>query len=71
MHDLKAVSILLRRENDKGSPLTEEEVLAIRDQSIAVMLPSTAAVEVCDKRGYDDINPEKCWSEWQQIRKQL
>jgi hypothetical protein len=65
------VSVLLRHEREKGTPLTEEEVLAIRDKSTAVMLPPSSAIEVTSKRGYDDIDPERCWSQWQQVRTQL
>ena len=65
------VSVLLRHEREKGSPLTEPEVIAIRDNSVAVMLPRSAAIEIAQKRGYDDIDPEQCWAEWQRVRIQL
>jgi len=65
------VSVLLRHEREKGSPLTEPEVIAIRNNSVAVMLPRSAAIEIAQKRGYDDIDPEQCWAEWQRVRIQL
>ncbi len=65
------VSVLLRHERDKGAPLTEDEVIAIRDKSVAVMLRQSAAAEMAQKRGYDDIDPERCWAEWQRVRTQL
>ena len=65
------VSVLLHHEREKGSPLTEPEVIAIRDNSVAVMLPRSAAIEIAQKRGYDDIDPEQCWAEWQRVRRQL
>ena len=65
------VAILLRREQDKGSPLTEDEVIAIRDKSTAVMTPRPVAVKIAEQRGYDDIDPEDCWAQWQEIRKTL
>ena len=65
------VSVLLHHERDKGAPLTEAEVIAIRDKSIAVMLRESVAVEMARKRGYDDINPERCWSQWQRVRTEL
>jgi len=43
------VSVLLKHERDKGTPLTEDEVLAIRDKATAVMLPSSAVNEVAQK----------------------
>jgi len=65
------VSVLLRHERDKGEPLTEDEVIAIRDKSVAVMLRQSAAVEIAQKRGYDDIDPARCWLEWQRVRAEL
>jgi hypothetical protein len=65
------VSVLVRSERDKGSPLTEEEVLAIRDKSAVVMMRRRHAVEMAEKRGYDDIDPTQCWSEWQRVRVEL
>ena len=65
------VSILLRHERDKGSPLTEDEVIAIRGKSVVIMLRQSAAIEMAQKRGYDDIDPKQCWSEWQRVRTQL
>jgi hypothetical protein len=65
------VSQLLAREREKGAPLTEDEVLAIRNNSKAVALPVEAAAAVERGRGYQDINPERCWQEWQQARVDL
>jgi hypothetical protein len=58
------VSVLLRHERDKGAALTEDEVIAIRDESAAIMLPRRLASEMGQKRGYDDIDPEQGWLEW-------
>ena len=65
------VSVLLRHETDKGSPLTEQEVLAIRDDRTAVALPRDQVAKIAESRGYDDIDPEHCWEQWQQVRTQL
>ena len=65
------VSILSRHEQDKGAPLTEHEVIAIRNKSVAIMLRRSAAMEIAVKRGYDDIDPESCWTEWQRVRTEL
>jgi hypothetical protein len=65
------VSMLLRHERDKGAPLTEMEVIEIRDKSIAIMLRESIAREMARSRGYDDIDPERCWSEWQRVRAEL
>jgi hypothetical protein len=63
------VSTLLNREQAKGSPLTEAEVLQIRDTCPAVAVPVHVAEKIDAERGYKDIDPEKCWEEWQEARK--
>jgi hypothetical protein len=65
------VSTLLRREREKNSPLTEPEVLEIRDQSLVVMVPASKLGELVEARGYADIDREQCWSEWQVARLQF
>jgi hypothetical protein len=65
------VSTLLRLEEEKGSPLTEQEVLSIRDAAPAVALPVEPASAVEKARGYRDIDLDNCWEEWQQARLEL
>src|SRR5437016_11753647 len=60
--------LLLRAEQLKGKPLTETEVLRIRDKATCVMMPADAARQMEENRGYPDIDPENCWAEWQQRR---
>ena len=62
------VAVLLHGEREKGSPLTEAEVWAIRDAAHSVVTPVSVALEVAKGRGYDDIDPENAWEEWQAIR---
>ena len=62
------VSLLLGREKSKGSPLTEQEVLEIRNKATVVALPADAAATVTAERGYRDIDADRCWEEWQQAR---
>ncbi len=69
---MPALAHLLREaERVKGSPLTRAEVLAVRDKGACVMLRATAALELEDKRGFRDIDPENCWEEWQSLRQVL
>ncbi|TDR79735.1 hypothetical protein [Paludibacterium purpuratum] len=56
--------LLLNLEKQKGSPLSESEVIEIRDKAVCIMLPLTAKVEMDEKRGYRDIDPENVWVEW-------
>jgi hypothetical protein len=65
------VAILLSREEAKGSPLTEAEVIAIRDACSSVAVPADAVAAIEEARGYQDIDPEHCWEQWQEARKQL
>lgn len=65
------VSTLLNREQAKGSPLTEAEVIQIRDGCPSVAVPIDVALKIDEERGYKDIDPERCWEEWQEARKRL
>lgn len=65
------VSVLLNRENAKGTTLTENEVLEIRDKAIVVALPENQALAVVEQRGYQDIDPDHCWEQWQKARVDL
>ncbi|HEX7816509.1 hypothetical protein [Dyella sp.] len=65
------VALLYKAEQTMGAPLTEAQVLAIRDHAICVVLPYNVAVAGEKARGYPDIVAENCWAEWQLARKQL
>ncbi len=65
------VAILLNREQQKGAPLTEEEVIAIRDGAACIAMPRDVAAKVAAERGYDDIDPEDAWEAWKAIRPSL
>lgn len=64
-------ALLVNAEGNKGAPLTEQEVLAIRDKSVCVMMPLDQAVKMDESRGYCDINPENCWDEWLMLRQSM
>jgi len=65
------VATLLNRERAKGSPLTEAEANEIRDSCPSVAVPIDVAEKIDAKRGYKDIDPERCWEQWQEARKSL
>lgn len=65
------VTILLHHERKKGGPLTEEEVLAIRDGAVCMTMPLGVAAQMADKRGYDDIRLENAWEDWLAVRTNL
>lgn len=62
------ITVLLFREKSKGSPLTEQEVLEIRDKAIVIALPKEEALQIAESRGYQDIDPDHCWEQWQRAR---
>jgi hypothetical protein len=65
------VATLLNHERTKGEPLTEQEVIQIRDACPSVALRPEQVRAIADRRGYKDIDPENCWEEWQEVRKDL
>lgn len=62
------VVLLLDRERRKGSPLTEVEVLDLRDGCACIALPAAEAQTFLEKRGYDDVSLDNVWSDWQAFR---
>lgn len=65
------VAVLTNRATAKGAPLTEAEVLAIRDSAECTMVPRDVVPEIVASRGYEDIDPERAWDEWNAIRPSL
>ena len=65
------VALLIKAEELKGSSLTRNQVLAIRDNANCVMLPSSAKAEMEEERGYADIDPEDCWQDWLVVRAKM
>jgi hypothetical protein len=61
-------ALLLHHERKKGAPLTEAEVIAIRNEATVVMVPRGHVSAVEEKRGYKDIDPELCWLQWRLLR---
>lgn len=71
VHVPALVAVLLNAENKKGSPLTEKEVIEIRDSSQCMVMPLDVAEKVAEERGYADIDPENAWIEWRNVRLEL
>jgi len=65
------VTILFSFETKAGSPLTREQVEAIRDQASVIAVPEEAARAVDERRGYADISLSDAWEEWQVARLSL
>lgn len=62
---------LVNAEDKKGAPLTNEEVLRIRDDAPCIMMTPDVARQLDERRGYLDIDPENCWHDWQLLRREL
>ena len=65
------VAVLQHEETNKGEPLTEEEVMAIRDNAVCITVRHSQARAMESKRGYPDIDPDNVWEEWQAVRSEL
>lgn len=62
---MPALIVLLENaRTKKGSPLTKEEVLAIRDNGVCLMMKTSQAIQLDNRRGYSDLDPEICWEQW-------
>jgi hypothetical protein len=61
------VSLLKAAEDRKGTPLSENEVLGIRDNANTTAVPVSAAFALEEERRFRDIVPEECWKEWQRV----
>jgi hypothetical protein len=70
-HVPSLVATLLNRERSKGEPLTEEEVIQIRDAAPCIAMTPEQRAAVDERRQYDDIVPEYAWEEWQVARIEL
>lgn len=60
--------LLLKLEEQKGSPLTEPEVLSVRDKAVCMMMHISHKQAMDEKRGYSDINLENAWEDWLAFR---
>jgi uncharacterized protein YegJ (DUF2314 family) len=63
--------VLLNAEDKKGEPLTYDEVIRTRDKSPCIMMRVDHVQQMAESRGYDDIDPDNCWYDWQQLRREL
>jgi hypothetical protein len=62
------VSLLEQHEAANGSPLTEEQVLRIRDGAVCMTMSRSRAEQLAESRGFPDIDPANAWSEWVRVR---
>jgi hypothetical protein len=60
--------LLLHLEKEKGSALTEAEVLSARGKAVCMMMRLSHKEALDEKRGYRDVDPKNVWVEWQAFR---
>ncbi len=60
--------LLFAFERAAEAPLTEPEVLRVRDTAPCVMLTAERARALEATRGYPDLRPEHVWSDWRAAR---
>lgn len=61
-------TVLASAEREAGRPLTEVEVMAIRDRTVVMMVRPEIAEEMTASRGFRDVEPEDCWADWHRLR---
>lgn len=62
-------ALLEYAEQLKRIPLSEEEVVRIRDQAVVVATKADVAAAVVEQRGYPDVDAADPWRSWQAMRK--
>lgn len=69
------VMLLAGAERQKGSPLTEAEVLHVRDTAVCIQMTQSQAnkfYESLDSQmPIPRLNPESIWDEWQVVRNKI
>jgi uncharacterized protein YegJ (DUF2314 family) len=63
-------AIFVMAEDQKGEPLTFDEVIKIRDAASCIMMRAVDARKMEESRGWE-IDPENCWYDWQHLRREL
>jgi hypothetical protein len=58
------VTLLLHLQKEKGSSITEAEVIEIRDKAICMTMRVSHRDQLATKRGYADISLENVWDDW-------
>lgn len=60
--------ILENAEKLKGSPLSESEIVSIRDSAQCITMERDDAIKGTQARGFIDVDPENCWTDWHRFR---
>ena len=63
------IKLLDHAQKNQSTPLSRDEGEQIRDNATAVNVPDAIALEMAKNGSWVDINPERCWEEWQDYRR--
>ncbi len=61
-------ALLGHAEELAGTPLTEEQVVRIRDAAVVVLTRPQPAAAVEARRGYAEVDATRPWESWQALR---
>ena len=64
------VKMLNFHEQQKGSNLTENEVVEITNKAVFMSVPKTIKTQMDIQRGFIDLDPENIWVEWVYFKKE-
>lgn len=67
----RLAQVLAIFERDKGSPLSESEVLEIRDKAACIMMEQADAEILWEKDPFRDVDPNDCWADWHRVRAEV
>jgi hypothetical protein len=62
------MALLARAERQKGEPLTDEEILQVRDGAACSAVPRSVSDSIAQRRGYADIDPVDVCASWDRMR---
>ena len=65
------IKLLQQKEKAKGAPLTREEVLEIRNNATMILVKAEEAQKMAHSRGFADLDADRAWEQWQELRKRL
>ncbi len=62
------IAMLMNISEREGRDLTEAEVLGYRDNAVCMVMSRERAEKMAASRGYDDLNLDNVWPDWQALR---
>ncbi len=69
---LPPLANLLAAATDQANrPLTESEVLEVRDAGVCMMMATSQALALEQARGFRDVQPEDAWADWHRLQVEL